>query len=406
MGVALRNVRPLIVGLFLGLLAITMSGFANAPTGDAPAYRAIAAAAPGLPSEQIGSAYTARFGIHYLVGLLNQISIVSLDYAYAITWVMVVFAILAVGGVLFRGLDVVSYGLCAALLLLNPYFLRPYVLQIELVQDLVFVLGLGVVLVGLSRIQPAILVLGLIVAMTGRQTTIIVVIAVALWIAFSPEWKARFSQNRHAIAAGCVVLVYAMNSAIRAFVAGFSKPYEPQIPQDTILYRLDELPGNAVELAAHFARTALPLMAVCSVFVALVLVVGVRRVPFQAWGSMLVAGSIVAQPAIIDPQWVGFMFNEQRLSCLALLPAAFAVAVFLERVNTDAVSRRSLVIGAALLAVGSLHHLFSSVGPQGLAQFILIQIVVAAGLFVLVAANRKSLAPRTESAAVEQPALA
>src|SRR4051812_44843221 len=62
-------------------------------SGDVRSYVRIASAAPHLPAGPIGSAYTQRFGVHYLVGLISGLGL-SLHASYRI--IALVLALLVV----------------------------------------------------------------------------------------------------------------------------------------------------------------------------------------------------------------------------------------------------------------------------------------------------------------------
>src|SRR4051812_14326885 len=52
--------------------------------GDVTSYERIASAAPGLPSARLGSAYTGRFAVHFVTGLLSDVLGIGLHAAYRV----------------------------------------------------------------------------------------------------------------------------------------------------------------------------------------------------------------------------------------------------------------------------------------------------------------------------------
>jgi hypothetical protein len=66
----------------------------------------------------------------------------------------------------------------------------------------------------------------------------------------------------------------------------------------------------------------------------------------------------------------------------------------LAELNFDALPPSAVATGALLVVVGSLHHLFTSIGPTGLGQFLVVQFAVAVGLGVIVFVNRDTLKER------------
>ncbi|HEV3001839.1 MAG TPA: hypothetical protein VGW75_13950, partial [Solirubrobacteraceae bacterium] len=192
--------------------------------------------------------------------------------------------------------------------------------------------------------------------------------------------RARPGRERIVWAGAAVAAVLGLYGVVKVIVAPFTKRFEPSIPGDTVLARLDDLPGAASELAQHTGRTAVPLLVATALLVVLVLRVGWRRVPAAAWWLLLVAAAVVVQPLAVDPAFPGFESNEQRLASLGLLPLAAACALLAERAELDRVPGWTLAAGAALLAVGSLHHNLTRVGPEGDGQFFALQFLAAAGI--------------------------
>jgi hypothetical protein len=379
---------------FIAFLFVTNAGIASPPTGDALDYRDIALAAPGLPPDEIGSAYTGRFAVHYGVGALSSGTGLSLNVAYGIALAAVLVALLAVVRALLRESPLGQFAIAAGLFVLSPYALRVYLEQEMLLQDLVFVVGVGVCLVGLRRRRIPLVLVGLAVAVLGRQSAIAVAPVAALWILADPRWRAAVAiRSRWAVAAASVLLTAALFAAVKVFTAGFTHDYEPSLLRDSVLNLVGELPGAAPELAAHVARTAVPWIVPAAVIVTLIVCVGVRRVEFSCWACLLIAVSIAAQPLMIDPGWPGFEHNEQRLAALGLLPLACAAADLLRQCRGQPMTRNRMAMAVTVLAVGSLHHEFSLVGPASLEAFLVLQVIVAVGVSWLVVRDNQPPPP-------------
>ncbi|MDP8927704.1 MAG: hypothetical protein M3O70_03765 [Actinomycetota bacterium] len=108
-------------------------------------YELLAASAPSFPSEPVGSAFSQRFAVHYATGLVSDLSGVRVTVAYWAVWGTCLALILLLMHVLLSRLrlSLFAYGLCAALVILNAFALRPYAIVPGMVQDLVFILGLA-----------------------------------------------------------------------------------------------------------------------------------------------------------------------------------------------------------------------------------------------------------------------
>jgi hypothetical protein len=358
---------------------------------DVVSYEQIAAAAPGLPDAQIASAYSDRFAPHYVVGILSDASGLSLHASYRIVALLCILATLLVAERIFRTLRppwwIYAFGL--TLFALAPYALRESILGPGGYQDLVFVLGSAVSLLGLLRVRFSLVMLGALLALSGRQTALLFALAAACWILFAPDWKQALAQRTRFIeAAGLLVAIGVAYLVIKQVTDPFSDPFAPDSPADTIIFGL---PG-ASELASHLARCADPLIvpgtALLTVL-AILVAAGerMRQLPAELWLCLLLSASIVIQPVVIDPDFPGFSSNEQRLAALGLLPLCVALAIALieaERRRLIVPSPALVWAGLGVLAVASLHHIFTIVGPSDVKQFAAIQVtgalLIAAGL--------------------------
>jgi hypothetical protein len=385
-------VRLAVIAVALAFLLATESIIAldTAPPGrgDVINYVPMAAAAPDLPDQDIGSAYTGRFATHYAVGLVSEALGVSVKAAYAIVWALVCAALLAVMLALLSrlGLPPWTLALCAGLFVANPYTFRQFAVETGRVQDVVLVLGVAVVLLGLLRVNPWLVLAGLALGICGRQTALLVAPVAAAWMVWGPEWRDGVMGRRAALAVAALAVVGVIYAVVLEVTEPFTVDFEPHVPDDTVLARLDELPGSATELADHALRTFIPLLPALAVLAALVSVRGIRRGwPWPAVGCVALAAVIVVQPLAIDPAFPGFESNEQRLTGLGLLPLVVAIAILArDVVPRERPSPAWWAALAGLFAVGSLHHTFTDPGPGSLAQFLVLQVLVSAGLAFLV----------------------
>jgi hypothetical protein len=383
--------RIWVLAALYAVVIATNSGFAQPPTDDALDYRRIADAAPQLPSNPlVASAFTARLSIHYLVGLVHKGTGLALDTTYNVVFAVLMVLLLAVVHLLFRSLPVGDFAFAAALFIFDPYSFRPYLLQTETLQDPVFVLGIGICLLGMRVRSTRVLLLGLVVALLGRQTAVVAAPVLAAWVLLDPRWRSQ-SDGRRAwpTAAAALAVTAVLFMAIRILCARFSIHFEPTGLHDTVFNLVSGLPGTATEMAAHFARLAVPLLVPLAVFGTLAAVVGWRRVPLASWACLALCVAIIAQPAVTDPRFPGFAFNEQRLAALGLLPLVYGIAVLLGQTRRRRPGPWLPLLLVGILSLESLHHEFSWFGPQSLAQFLAVQLAAATAVAALLFWDRR-----------------
>jgi hypothetical protein len=352
---------------------------------DLAVYAQIARAAPHLPHGFIGSAYTQRFGIHYLVGLVSALGL-SLHASYrVVSLVVIVLLVLAAR----RVVATVAVGAAAGALALSAFLLNPWstlrdgILEPASLPDTLFVLGLAVALLGLARVRPWVVAAGLVVAVIGRQTALLAALATLPWMAVAPGWRERGRERLGhdslvvlaptAIAFGAIVLV----------VRPFTRTFAPGFPHDTILALLE--PSGLHDLVSHSARVAEPLIVPVAVLLTVLALgwrggVRPRALPFVFRGCLLISAAVVVQPLFISPHFPGFASNEQRLAGLGLLPLCAALGVAIDaavRAGALRLTRPAVAVAVGAFAVGSLHPSFNDFGPSSTGQFVPTEVAVA-----------------------------
>jgi hypothetical protein len=383
-----RGEYQLRVAAALGLFVLATNAWSDASSwgGDVVNYERMAHAAPGLPGgSAIGSAFTERFGFHWLVGAFADATGTGVRTSYHLAALVCALLVVLVAAAIFRALDVRRwvYVVGLAAFVLAAYSDIRDVLQAPgAVTDLTFVLGAAVMLLGLVRVNPGLVIAGVLVGLVARQTMLLAVLATAAWVLLDPAWRAQPTRRRAGTAAGALLAAAVAYVAIRAAVDPFTTPGAPDSPADTIVVHS----GTPRELGAHLLRCAIAVTVVAVPLLAALALLRARAIaiPRRVWLSLLLFASIFIQPVVISPGFVGFASNEQRLAGLALLPLCAALAIALEaaarRGAVPDPSPRVLALVVGLLALGSLHHVSTWVGPASLAQFLVLQLVAALGV--------------------------
>jgi hypothetical protein len=359
--------------------------------GDAAFYSQIAAAAPGLPDGEVGSAYAERFAFPWAAGTASDLfGFETSTPFWILTAAVALLAVCALTDICRRlGLPAPGTLLCVGLFVLNPYVLRPYTLS-PVSTDLAFVGGLAILLWGLVTCGLAIVVAAAFVSALGRQTALLVGPAAVPWLLWGAGWRDR-DRRRRLLAVGLTVaaplVAYAL---IKLAISSFSEPFAPSIPGDTVVPVIGDSLGVS-ELGAHLARVIAPLV-VCAACIAGVLVGLAMRgeryaPPAEFWCALTIAAAVIAQPLLISPDFPGFEHNEERLAALGVLPLCVSLAYLFRSAERSlrAIPTSALVIGALALAAASLHDTFTVVGPGNNGQFIALELVAAAVLAVTLA---------------------
>jgi hypothetical protein len=358
--------------------------------GDVLSYQAIAEAAPGLPHLALGSAYTQRFVPNYLVGLFVWSTGLGMHAGYRLVWALALVALVVAfaRGLLAARTSQAVFVIAFALFACNPYSLRESILVPGSVEDLTFVVGLGVLMWGLLDRSFALVLLGSAVAILSRQSELVVAPVAAFWVLRGPGWREQEDAVRRLRAIAVLALTAVLYAGVDLLTWSFSTRFEPSFPHDTILPLLVPTGGHLSTLASHLGRCLIPLLVPAAVLLGALVTGRSRdrraRLPFEFYASLAIAAAVIVQPLGVSPAFPGFAHNEQRLVGIGLLPLAVAAAIALQcrTVARERLQDRftfSLVLGALL--VGSLHHIFTRIGPLDLEGFVALQLLAALIVF-------------------------
>jgi hypothetical protein len=357
---------------------------------DTETYATIAAAAPGFPQTDIGSAFTERFAVPWVLGSAGQLLGVGPHTPFRVMFALFVIVVLGLMVDICRrlGLGAPATLLCVGLFALNPYVLRGDAIAPGPVDE-AFVIGTAIVIWGLVAVRFAGVLAGAVISILGRQSALLAVPAAAVWLYAGSGWRSRPARQRLVTAAVPTAVVLVLYGAIKLSIPSFTYSFAPSIPSDTVIPVIGH-PGSASALATHLARIAAPLVlwagALVGVFLGLWLAGERLRPPVEFWCAILIGASIIVQPLIISPHFPGFEANEQRLTALGLFPLCVALAHLLRAASPRAAPAWALGTGAATLLAGSLHDKFTVIGPQGPGQFVALELLAALVLGATLAA--------------------
>lgn len=357
---------------------------------DETDYAAIARAVPGLPAgHAIQLQHGERFAFHWLIGVVARVLQLGAEHAYAIAAPLAVVAVCVVLWAVLAsvGIGIRGFAICTAALVLNAYSFRYYVLAPGYVADLLFDLGTLVTVLGLVARRYPVLLAGVVVAALARQTELPVSVAVAAAVAFAEPWRSRHGRGgRLALAAAPVVLAVVIYLVEEHVARGFTYDPTPDLAHMTVLAELEALPHGAGTLGQHLLRSVNGLLAVAALLVVALVALRerIRALPVEFWGPLAIGLLIAVQPLVFSAQYAAK--NETRLAVLGLGPLVCALAVLLSELERRGRELRGWALAAvlAVLAVDSLHHIYTVVGTSSARQTVALQIVCAAALLVIV----------------------
>jgi hypothetical protein len=351
---------------------------------DSKSYVETAEAFPHLPTVNMPHQHAQRLIGPWIVGGIIKISPLSFYWTFELVTFLLLFGILYVNWRTCELLNVDKQTklIVASLLAFNPYFSRFYFAIPTYIGDLLFLLGMSIVVQALLFLRLRILLIGLFIAAVGRQTAILLLPAVCFWVIFHKDWKKFGVHFRGTIAVLSVFIVfgiyfvtdwlaYKINpvsinaehvlglfhwlvDVFQGKDPGFSQHWVPLVPT-VISANVGPFAGFLAYLLRGFLSLVIPLGMIFAV---------------TGWGGFIKGRSleysillfmsltILSQPILAGPSLTGHPVVRLGMFCLPALVVAFALltkeAKFKIRWNTKA-----LALVVAVLFISSFHHRYS-----------------------------------------------
>jgi hypothetical protein len=349
---------------------------------DTQSYMTIAKAAPGLPvlttpETMLPTNHSARFIVPYLAGAIAHGIGVSEERMF------LVFTLLFCGIVVWAyyrilaecGLNDMQVVPLMALLIFNPYTFRYYLTVPAMVNDMVFVAGLALTLLGLVRGAErqgfSIILLGSIIAIAGRQNALVYLPALAAWMLWGEKWRNNSLGKRlgkFAIAAGSMIAVYIV---IGRIIASFSvQGMEGDALTGLVRWVVAPSAGKFKVLAEYGLRTVIALMFPVCILLGMAFAQRLRGVSLQQffaqmprdfWFAMLFVAALYSFAFLGGPTL--FMSGVTRYVSHAIPAMLCALAIAIRYYNSFASldgTFRLWFFGVTLAS--SFHHMTTRFG--------------------------------------------
>lgn len=343
---------------------------------DAVSYEQIALAAPAFPVATLPFHHAQRIAGPYLIGLSAIASGLDVRILFRVaTGACLLLSIMFLGAALSRlGVADWEFAFCMSLFVTN-FTLRFYLVVPGMLPDALFICGLALAIYGLAAANLAIVLAGVAAAAAGRQTALLMIPGLVVWMALGEGWVQRPAASKAfgIVAVGSAVIAVYLASAFVATVFGSSSE---NIVHVTGLVDWLRSPLFSVEGLGIFFGTAIaPLMLLVTVIVAALRGSGGQGHPIELFACFSMAAAIVIQPLLGGPEITNA--NVVRLAALGIAPLVVAAALVLRAGHPEGrwAYRGPLVVGA--LVAASFHYNYTTVGPETKFQFAVLQLAVA-----------------------------
>ncbi len=351
---------------------------------DVAPYVSITQAAPDFPVDKMAFHHAQRFFAPYALGLIAKATNLDFRLFYYAATLFLTVGLVGVSTRIFKTLGLTARNTIFwnALLIACPYFFRYYALVPGMLQGLLFNFGLAVVLLGLLRVNIRILITGAILAALARQTTLLIIPTLVVWMLTSKNWKNAFTLPlRLATTALIVLMIGLIYKGSGWIVTSFAKQSVSSESISGLFVWLHSSLFSVRELAEYVLRVFLPFLviAISSLgFIELKVLKDLKKARYNNLAMMcfFMALCILAQPLLAGPIVAGQ--SASRLSTHGLVPFVMGAAYLSKRsrwLNRMSVFEFLGVLSLVFLL--SLHHLYSTIGPKTSSQLVAMQVVLA-----------------------------
>ena len=344
---------------------------------SSPLYVEIARAAPTYPSS--APYYIAERALpHFGVGVVAKALGISVETAYLGTTIALIFLILLTvyfGLVQLRIPSELS-ALLLSSILLNPYAFRYYLLAQPMFTDLIFVLGLALLVLGLFYARFAVVLVGLLIAVLGRNTVLLILpgALLGIWAFFEPRLRL--------LKMGVALVVTIV--AVKLLEAHAMTLGKPEWSEAGLLFSMASWISSPdfslTVLAQHVLRSFLPILIPLAFLFGTTALEGTGKKfkNLKAQALLLIVAGILVAALLPSP---AIQQNSQgRFSAYAIVVMTLLVgwlwsgssASASESVEPGAevkVRQGLWIVLGVTLGAASLHHMYTIIGPVNVADF-------------------------------------
>jgi hypothetical protein len=231
-----------------------------------------------------------------------------------------------------------------------------------------------------------------VLAGTARQTAVLMIPWLVVWILFGKVWTQHSRGQKIAgifVAIATIAGNYHLTLWVCRDLIGTSSINWVSIAG---IFGWMSHDFSIARLVEHTLRCTIPLFLPIAVSVAIIhqmiraKCVAFRSIPLELWLVFGFAASMIAQPFLGGPHQTNA--GGSRLGSIGLVPGAlvavFLMKLFIERSGIPIeLNRLDWIALLGACAISSLHHVFAIIGPSSALQTLILQLTMALCLFGL-----------------------
>jgi len=371
-------------------------GYKYLTAEDVNLYVAMAEKAPCVEYVGIRFHIAQRFFVNSIVGNLSNLAGVGIpEVFFLLTFLCSLTLLWCMHKLLLLfDLSLQNYCLGMSLFIFNPYIFRYHVLVPGLLHELVFLIGVFIIITGLIEVRLFKIAIGCVLSVLARQTTVLMLPGLILWVLFGSKWKSKDLLMRcfAAFLSGLsIIITYIITSYVASLSLSRSENLNHMIG---IIEWIQENGFNIPIIAELTLRSFMAHLLILSFMVAAT--INVKRysismkLPFEFWALMLMMLAVVSQPILAGPFHTGYpKGNGTRLGMMGIIPTFTALFVFIKSIKCwpERFDWKELFVFGFGILLGSIHHMYTSFGPASAKGFLIIYfsacLLVVAGVFLV-----------------------
>ena len=353
---------------------------------DVQQYIAMAQVAPNFYHDEIRFHIAQRFFPSFCVGILSKVAQIEISTSFTLLSICCALLIIYCMHQIFIFMDLSpnNYALCMSLVVLNPYLFRFHANVHGSLQGLMFILGTTVTILGLLKGRLAIVILAIIFSTLSRQTTLLMLPGIIVWMFAGSKWK----EKRIGVRLGnicsvilAIFITFILTSQVASLSISESRNWEHLYG---IIVWIKEQGFNLrifLELCMRCVMPhLLPLTMIFSIFIFNINNQNLTTYPVEVWATILISLAIISQPILAGPILTGLQNGSgTRLGMMGLVSTFTALGLVMQ--NTIKwpvmVNLRANCLFFMAIVLGSMHHTFGSVGPNSVIQFAMLNFFAA-----------------------------
>ncbi len=314
---------------------------------DSYNYYEIFQFSPSFPDIDLAFHHAQRFFLPYILGIISKNTLI-----FNIANILIIILCTIIFHMIINsiGCNKRIKILLTALLLFNPFYFRFYLAIPLMVNDLLFSLGLIIVLYSIVLRKMIFIFIGLSIAALGRQTTILLLPSLIVYFTFLPHINAKRKICLCIASILTVLAIYFSTSVLIKSFAGTSHNTAHMLGLFTWIMNN----FNLYELLYFIGISIVPmLIGLLGIFLFTTILIKRKLFNLTHATILLIFAGICSQPILAGPSISGP--NTIRL-CLLSLPAILVLlGLFLKALEIN-ISNKSYFVIITLIFLRSFHH--------------------------------------------------